>query len=92
LLGTSIGIENENGLQEIFDFQIDKMLYNIGGTRFESSDLLRLAIGSTFFEESIDSVGCFIPLDGKIFTLKLPKNMKEIANYILSIALSKSNS
>ena len=89
LIGTSIGIENENGLQELFDLQIDRMLYNIGGSRFESSDLLRLAIGSTFFEETIDSVGIFVPLDGKLFTLRLPKNMKQIANHILEFALSK---
>jgi hypothetical protein len=89
LIGTSIGIENENGLQELFDLQIDTMLYNIGGSRFESSDFLRLAIGSTFFEETIDSVGIFIPLDGKLFTLKLPRSMKQIANHILQVALAK---
>ena len=51
--------------------------------------MLRLAIGSSFFEESNTSVGIFIPLDGKIFTLKLPKNIKEIANHILLTASLK---
>ena len=51
--------------------------------------MLRLAIGSTFFEESITSIGCYIPLDGKLFTLQLPPNIKNIANHILSVAISK---
>ena len=106
LIGTSIFIESENGIQESFDLKIEnfkmplsgsarndlqteKELYNIGGIRFDSSDLLRLAIGSSFLEESIENIGIFIPLDGKLFTLKLPSNIKEIANYILQMALSK---
>ena len=89
IVGTSIGIENEFGIQEIFDIQTETSLYNIGGIRFDSYELLRLAIGSTFFEEHIDSISIFIPLDGKVFTLKLPSNIKEIANYILQIALAK---
>jgi len=90
LIGTSIYIESEDGIQDSFDIQTDISLYNIGGIRFDSSDLLRLAIGSSFLEEAIDSIGIFIPLDGKLFTLKLPENIKEIANHILQIALSKS--
>jgi len=90
ILATSLYIENEEGIQENFDFQTESSLYNIGSLRFDSHDMLRLAIGSTFFEESIDSIGMYIPLDGKLFTLALPKNIKEIANYILGIALSKS--
>jgi hypothetical protein len=91
IIGTSVYVENEYGIQDIFDLQTDSSLYNIGGIRFESSDLLRLAIGSTFLENYPDKIGIFIPLDGKLFTLKLPNNIKEISNHILSIALSKSN-
>ena len=90
LIGTSIYVESEEGIQDLFDLKIGNALYNIGGIRFDSSDLLRLAIGSSFIEEHIESVGVFIPLDGKLFTLKLPNNIKEISNYILQIALSKS--
>ena len=64
-------------------------MYNIGSLRFDTNEMLRLAIGSTFFEESITSIGCYIPLDGKLFTLQLPPNIKNIANHILSVAISK---
>lgn len=90
LNGVSVLVKQEDGLEEYFDFRTKSTLYSIGGARFDSAELLSLAIGSTFCEESIDSVGIFIPLDGKIFTLKLPENMKELANTILSIALSKT--
>ena len=90
LIGTATHIESQDGITDIFDLQTDNALYNIGGTRFDSSDLLRLAIGSSFIEDSIESVGIFIPLDGKLFTLKLPENIKTIASHILKIALSKN--
>ena len=90
LNGISVLVKQEDGLEEYFDFRTKSTLYSIGGARFDSAELLSLAIGSTFCEESIDSVGIYIPLDGKIFTLKLPENMKELSNTILSIALSKS--
>ena len=90
LIGTSVCVESEDGITDSFDLQMDTSIYNIGGIRFDSSELLRLAIGSSFLEEAIDSIGIFIPLDGKLFTLKLPENIKEISNYILSIALSKT--
>jgi hypothetical protein len=89
LLATSLYIENEDDIQETIDLQSEKSLMNIGGLRFESAELLRLAIASSFFENSIDTVGVFIPLDGKIFALKLPQNIKEISKHILKIALSK---
>ena len=90
VLATSIYIESNSGIQDIFDLQTDSSIYNIGGIRFESTDLLRLAVGSTFIENNIDKIGIFIPLDGKLFTLKLPKNIKDISNHILSIAMSKT--
>jgi len=90
IIGTSITIENQDSIQESFDFRTEKSLYNVGSLRFDSNEMLRLAIGSTFFEESISSIGCYIPLDGKLFTLQLPENIKIIANHILRIALSKS--
>ena len=88
LIDTSLYIENQDGIQETFDFRTEKSLYNIGSLKFDSHEMLRLAIGSSFFEESNTSVGIFIPLDGKIFTLKLP-NIKEIANHILLTASLK---
>jgi len=90
IIGTSIYIENQENIEESFDFRTEQSLYNIGSLRFDTLEMLRLAIGSTFFEESIHSIGCYIPLDGKLFTLALPKNMKIIAEHILKIALSKS--
>jgi DNA helicase-2/ATP-dependent DNA helicase PcrA len=89
IIDTSIVIENQDGILEKFDFKTEKTLYNIGSLRFDSNEMLRLAIGSTFFEESITSIGCYIPLDGKLFTLQLPPNIKNIANHILSVAISK---
>jgi len=89
LLATSLYIENEDDIQETIDLQSEKSLINIGGLRFDSAELLRLAIASSFFENRIDTVGVFIPLDGKIFALKLPHNIKEISKHILNIALSK---
>jgi len=85
----SIHVKQEDGLEESFDFRTSSSLYSIGGTRFDSAELLSLAVGSTFFEESTDSVGIFIPLDGKLFTLKLPENIREISQHILKIASSK---
>jgi len=90
IIGTSVYVENQDNIQEMFDIKTDSSIYNIGKIHFESSDLLRLAIGSSFIDESIESVGIFIPLDGKLFTLKLPSNIKEISNHILKIALSKT--
>ena len=90
IVDTSICVENDQGIQEIFDLQTDSAIYNIGGIRFDSAVLLRLAIGSTFLENDIEKIGIFIPLDGKLFTLHLPKNIKEIAHHILNIALSKT--
>lgn len=69
---------------------MDQMLCNFGGMRFDSADLLRLAIASSFFDNDIQKVGIFIPLDGKLFSLKLPKNIKVLSEYILHIALSKT--
>ena len=89
LLATSLYIENEDDIQETIDLQSEKSLMNIGGLRFDSAELLRLAIASSFFEEHIESVGVFIPLDGKLFSLRLPQNIKEISRHILNIALSK---
>jgi len=89
IIGTSIYIETPDEITDSFDLQTENALYNIGDLHFESTDLLRLAIGSSFIEDSIESVGIFIPLDGKLFTLKLPENIKDIANHILKIALSK---
>ena len=89
LLATSLYIENEDDIQETIDLQSEKSLINIGGLRFDSAELLRLAIASSFFEEHIESVGVFIPLDGKLFSLRLPQNIKEISRHILNIALSK---
>jgi hypothetical protein len=90
VIATSIYVESNSGIQDIFDLQTDSSIYNIGGIRFESTHLLRLAVGSTFIENNIDKIGIFIPLDGKLFTLKLPKNIKDISNHILSIAMSKT--
>lgn len=89
-ISTSLCIENENNIQDIIDIQMDQMLCNFGGTRFDSADLLRLAIASSFFDNDIQKVGIFIPLDGKVFTLKLPKNIKSLSEYILNVALSKT--
>jgi hypothetical protein len=86
----SILLKQEDGLEEYFDFRTKHGLYSIGGVRFDSAELLSLAIGSTFCEEITESVGILIPLDGKIFTLKLPEHMKEISEHIISLALSKS--
>lgn len=91
LLATSLCIENEDDIQDCIDLQTEKSLINIGNLRFDSAELLRLAIASSFFEEHIETVGIFIPLDGKVFSLKLPQNIKEISQHILKIALSKSN-
>jgi hypothetical protein len=90
LFDISILLKQEDGLEEYFDFRTKYGLYSIGGIRFDSAELLSLAIGSTFSEEITESVGIFIPLDGKTFTLKLPENIKEISDRILSLALSKS--
>jgi hypothetical protein len=89
-ISTSLCIENENNIQDIIDIQMDQMLCNFGGLRFDSADLLRLAIASSFFDNDIQKVGIFIPLDGKLFSLKLPKNIKVLSEYILHIALSKT--
>jgi len=91
LLATSLCIENEDNIQESIDLQTENCILNIGNLRFDSAELLRLAIASSFFEEQIHNVGVFIPLDGKVFTLILPHNIKEISQHILNIALSKSN-
>ena len=80
--------DNPNSDHEIPNGKL-KSLINIGGIRFDSAELLTLAIASSFFEEHIETVGIFIPLDGKLFSLKLPKNIKEIANHILKIAKEK---
>lgn len=90
LLATSLFIENEDDIQDSIDLQTEKSLINIGNLRFDSAELLRLAIASTFFEKHIENVGIFIPLDGKVFSLKLPENIKDISEKILSLALSKS--
>jgi hypothetical protein len=90
LSDTSILLKQEDGLEEYFDFRTKHGLYSIGGVRFDSAQLLSLAIGSTFSEEITESVGIFIPLDGKIFTLKLPEHMKQISDHIINLALSKS--
>ena len=68
------------------------IIFNFCGLTFNSFDLLRLAIASSFFDNDsqIKKIGCYIPLDGKLFTFSLPNSMKEIASYILSIALKKS--
>lgn len=87
-ISTSLCIENENNIQDIIDLQMEQCLLNIGTIRFDSSDLLRLAISSSFFDNDIQKVGIFIPLDGKLFSLKLPKNMRSLSKYILNLALS----
>jgi len=88
LLGTSIHIENEENIVETIDVRTEGSIYNICSS-FNSSDLLRLAIASTFEESEIHTVGVFIPLDGKVFSLKLPSNMKMLATTILELAYSK---
>ena len=87
---SSLSIENEDSISETVDLQTSTAFYSIGGLLFNSFDLLRLAIASTFTNDDVNSVGIFIPLDGKLFSFKLPKNMRYIADTILKIALSKS--
>ena len=89
LLATSLCIENEDDIQDSIDLQTEKSLINIGNLRFDSAELLRLAIASSFFEEHIENIGIFIPLDGKVFSLKLPKNIKDISQHILHMAINK---
>ena len=88
LYGTSIHIENEENIVETIDVRTEGSIYNICNT-FNSSDLLRLAIASTFEECEIKTVGVFVPLDGKVFSLKLPSNMNDLATIILDMALNK---
>jgi hypothetical protein len=88
---SSILLEDENEISEIVDLQTLNGYYSIGGLLFNSFDLLRLAIASTFNNEgaNIRKVGIFIPLDGKLFSFNLPDNIGLIAETILKIALSK---
>ena len=90
-LCSSILLEDENEISEIVDLQTLNGYYSIGGLLFNSFDLLRLAIASTFNNEgaNIRKVGIFIPLDGKLFSFNLPDNIGLIAETILKIALSK---
>jgi len=90
-LCSSILLENENEISEMVDLQTSNGFYSIGGLLFNSFDLLRLAIASTFNSEgaNIRKVGIFIPLDGKLFSFNLPDNIQIIAETILKIALSK---
>lgn len=90
-LCSSVLLEDENEISEMIDLQTTKGFYSIGGLLFNSFDLLRLAIASTFNNEgaNIKTVGIFIPLDGKLFSFNLPENIEEIAKTILNIALSK---
>jgi hypothetical protein len=87
LYGTSIHLENEENIIETIDVHTESSIYNIASS-FNSSDMLRLAIASTF-EEGIKTVGVFVPLDGKVFSLQLPPNIREVAHIILEIALNK---
>jgi hypothetical protein len=91
-IATSLQIVSEDSISETIDLRTTNGLYLIGGLTFNSFDLLRLAIASSFFDNDsqIKKIGCYIPLDGKLFTFSLPNSMKEIASYILSIALKKS--
>ena len=91
-IATSLQIVSEDSISETIDLRTTNGLYLIGGLTFNSFDLLRLAIASSFFDNDsqIKKIGCYIPLDGKLFTLTLPSTMKEIASYILNIALKKS--
>jgi hypothetical protein len=87
---TSLCIENQNNIQDIIDLQTEQGLYYTSSLRFDSSNLLRLAIASSFFDNDIKKIGIFVPLDGKVFTLKLPHNIRNISEYILNTALSKT--
>jgi hypothetical protein len=91
-LCSSILVEDENEISEIIDLQTTNGFYSIGGLLFNSFDLLRLAIASTFNNEGVNikTVGIFIPLDGKLFSFNLPKDIRIIAKTILNIALSKT--
>jgi hypothetical protein len=88
---SSVLLEDENEISEMIDLQTLNGYYSIGGLLFNSFDLLRLAIASTFNNEgaNIRKVGIFIPLDGKLFSFNLPDNIEQIAETILKIALSK---
>ena len=89
-ISTSLCIENQNNIQDIIDLQTEQGLYYTSSLRFDSSNLLRLAIASSFFDNDIKKIGIFVPLDGKIFTLKLPNDIRNISEYILNTALSKT--
>ena len=89
-ISTSLCIENQNNIQDIIDLQTEQGLYYTSSLRFDSSNLLRLAIASCFFDNDIKKIGIFVPLDGKIFTLKLPNDIRNISEYILNTALSKT--
>lgn len=89
-ISTSLCIENQNNIQDIIDLQTEQGLYYTSSLRFDSSNLLRLAIASSFFDNDIKKIGIFVPLDGKVFTLKLPHNIRNISEYILNTALSKT--
>ena len=86
LLGTSVHLENEQNILEVIDIHTEKSMYNICDS-FNSADMLRLAIASTFEECEVNTIGIFIPLDGKLFSLQLPPNMKVLANTILEMVL-----
>lgn len=93
LHSASVIVENANYIQEIIDLQTEEAIWSIGGenNQFNSLDLLRLAIASTFFQNTnFKKVGIFIPLDGKLFSLILPKDIQRICLHILDVALSKS--
>jgi hypothetical protein len=94
IYSASIILENKQSLQEIIDLRSETSLWSIGGenNQFNSLDLLRLAIATSFFENTdFKKVGVFIPLDGKLFSITLPPNMYEISCYILDLALAKTS-
>ena len=94
VFSTSVIIENNKCVQEIIDLQTEHSIWSIGGenNQFNSLDLLRLAIATTFFENTnFKKVGVFIPLDGKLFSLMLPNNIHDISRHILELAMAKTS-
>lgn len=77
---------------EVVDLHTEGCFWKVGSVvekeRLDTQDLVQLAMVAWFADQKITSVGIVLPLEGRIYTIQLPRDWEKKAARILGRALA----
>lgn len=87
----------KEGFVETVDVHMENMMIKIGSSstgpeKADSQDLLMLAMTAWFSQETMSDIAVLLPLEGRVWILKLPTDWAQKAERILQLALTSSSS